>query len=67
MGVDATFEAVPPSALEGKVPPYLAELLHYLHKHGAQAVPLSDDTKRLTGQHTTLAEWFAAQGGSPPA
>jgi len=47
-----------PRAAAASMPPAIAQAVEYLYEEGDQAVPLTDDVKKLTGQHGTLEQFF---------
>ncbi len=59
VGRPLAFEPVPVAALAAFLPPFLVEVLSYMEARGAAAVPHSDDTMRIAGEHTTFAAWLA--------
>lgn len=60
VGREFKYVPVPFEALQAKVPPYMWELMTYIRDKGKDAVPFSDITKRISGQHTTFAQWLAS-------
>ncbi len=56
---DLVYEPVPVAALAAFLPPFLVEALSYMEARGAAAVPHSDATLRICGEHTTWAAWLA--------
>jgi len=60
LGKTITYTPVPVEAAVAKAPKWAADLTTYLNSAGAAAVPLSDDVAKLTGKHTTYAQWAEA-------
>ena len=57
LGKEIKHEELPYDALTF-LPPFLQELFLYMGQKGEAAVPFSEDTMKLCGEHTTFESWL---------
>lgn len=58
LGREIEYEEKQIEQFKGIFPEYLVQVLEYMQTEGVNAIPLSDDVLKLTGQHSKFEDWL---------
>ncbi len=58
LGREIKYNELPIEQFKKHAPPYVVEIMAYMHENGENAVPFTQDVQDITGQHTSFEQFL---------